>query len=474
MNELVALYPRVSTAEQATEGYSIPEQIDRMQSYCKAMGWTVYKVYTDAGYSGANTDRPALQRLITDVKAGKVNKVLVYKLDRLSRSQKDTLNLIEDIFLANKVDFVSMSENFDTSTPFGRAMVGILAVFAQLEREQIRERMNMGKFARAKLGLFGGSNRVPIGYNYVDGKLVTNDFEKLQIQEIFNLYASGVSPNEIVDRLNAAGYTHKFGSWNDHTLRRILRSKTYLGYIKFRQDWFKGEHEPFISEELFNAVQTILDRRTSDYFVHNRREGRVTSYLGGLLYCGRCGAKYSKYINKNNARHSFYTYYKCNTRNASIKHCFKGETCDNKTWRMEDLDALVLGEIKKLALDPAYFAEIAASPETDEKPVIQAEISKLDNQIARLMDLYTVGDMPLDLLQEKLHKLTEQKQKLQSELEQLTNKGKLPQADAVKYIGSFADVLDRGVYAEIRAVITALIEKIVIDGETVTIHWKFV
>ena len=148
----VALLARVSTQEQAINGHSIGEQIERMHKYCDAMGWTVYKEYTDAGYSGANTDRPALQRMIRDIKAGKINKVLVYKLDRLSRSQKDTLYLIEDVFLANNTDFVSMSENFDTSTPFGRAMIGILAVFAQLEREQIKERMQMGKEARAKEG----------------------------------------------------------------------------------------------------------------------------------------------------------------------------------------------------------------------------------------------------------------------------------------------------------------------------------
>ena len=141
----VALYPRVSTQEQAKEGYSIGEQIERLTDYCKAMRWEVYKIYTDPGYSGGNTDRPGLQEMIKDVEAGLIDKVVVYKLDRLSRSQLDTLYLIEKVFLANGTDFVSMSENFDTSTPFGRAMIGILAVFAQLEREQIKERMGMGK-----------------------------------------------------------------------------------------------------------------------------------------------------------------------------------------------------------------------------------------------------------------------------------------------------------------------------------------
>ncbi|WP_239828203.1 recombinase family protein, partial [Streptococcus pneumoniae] len=98
--------------------------------------WNVYKVYTDGGFSGSNTDRPALESLIKDAKKRKFDTVLVYKLDRLSRSQKDTLHLIEDVFIKNGIEFLSLQENFDTSTPFGKAMIGLLSVFAQLEREQ--------------------------------------------------------------------------------------------------------------------------------------------------------------------------------------------------------------------------------------------------------------------------------------------------------------------------------------------------
>ena len=120
---MTGIYVRVSTQEQSLNGHSISEQIDRLTKYCEAMKWEIYKVYTDPGFSGATTDRPGLQNMLSDIRAGKVNKVIVYKLDRLSRSQKDTLNLIEDSFLAYNCDFVSMSENFDTSTPFGTAIL---------------------------------------------------------------------------------------------------------------------------------------------------------------------------------------------------------------------------------------------------------------------------------------------------------------------------------------------------------------
>lgn len=146
----IAIYTRVSTLEQKEHGYSLGEQSERLEGYAKARGWSVYKVYTDGGHSGASLDRPALKSMIRDIERGKVDGVLVYKLDRLSRSQKDTLYLIEDVFNRHGVGFVSMQESFDTSTPFGKAMVGILSVFAQLEREQIKERMTLGKIGRAK------------------------------------------------------------------------------------------------------------------------------------------------------------------------------------------------------------------------------------------------------------------------------------------------------------------------------------
>ena len=138
----VALYPRVSGHEQE-DNYSIPEQIERMKKYCESRDWMVYKIYTDSVQTGATMDRPGLQSMIKDIENGKIDMVLVYKLDRLSRSQKDTLYLIEDVFDKHDAGFTSMTENFDTSSPFGKAVLGVLAVFAQLERDKITERTTM-------------------------------------------------------------------------------------------------------------------------------------------------------------------------------------------------------------------------------------------------------------------------------------------------------------------------------------------
>ena len=474
---LTAIYIRVSTQEQATEGYSISEQTDRLNKYCEALKWRVYRVYTDAGYSGSTTSRPALQSLITDVKGHKVNRVLVYKLDRLSRSQKDTLQLIEDVFLANGVDFVSMNENFDTSTPFGRAMVGILAVFAQLEREQIKERMFMGKQARANTGQYS-AGKAPIGYDYIPGtknepaRLIVNDFEKLQIQKVFNDYANGVTASKIAEGLNAAGMTHKYGIWMPKTIRGIIESKTYLGYIKYCNVWYKSDHEPLISEALFNACQTIHEKHVADHVAYNRRPGKATTFFGGLLVCAQCGEKYTKTTTYSNGKK--YAYYRCSTHGNENNRARAKVECHNKQWRLKELDDLLIGEIKKLEFVPD---EQVAEPEPSTPPqnTLADEVKKIDSQLTRLMDLYGIGSIPIDVLQTRIESLNEKKLALQGEIDRLEKSeiGKLSTATATEYITSFSEVLETGNFDSIRAVITALIEKIELDGEDVTIYWNF-
>lgn len=181
-------YARVSTDNQL-ENYSIEEQTARLEAYCAAKGWTLLKTYVDGGYSGGNTDRPALQQMLRAVRDGGIDAVVVYKLDRLSRSQKDTLTLIEDELLANGTDFVSINENFDTSSPFGRAMIGILSVFAQLEKDQITERFTMGRIGRSKAGYFHGGGNAPTGYDYTDGELVINPYEAMQVRRVLSCFS---------------------------------------------------------------------------------------------------------------------------------------------------------------------------------------------------------------------------------------------------------------------------------------------
>ncbi|MBR2540391.1 MAG: recombinase family protein [Mogibacterium sp.] len=474
---MIALYCRVSTREQSLEGYSIGEQQERLKNYCAAMNWKNFKLYVDGGYSGGTMQRPALQNMISDIKKGLVEKVVVYKLDRLSRSQKDSLVLIEDIFLKNNVDFISMSENFDTSTPFGRAMIGILSVFAQLEREQIKERMIMGIEARAKEGKYCGSCS-PIGYDYIDGELKINDFEALQVREAFELILEDMSPRRIAKIFNEKGYKTKFGSWSGDRVRYVLKSPLYVGRVKYAGEYFNGIHEAIVSDETFEDAQKILEKRFEEVKA-NRNPGRATSYLGGFLICGRCGAKYTKQLQlskRSDGSYYRYHYFVCNSRNKKRAESVRDPHCKNKNWNIEKLTNIIFDEIRKLSLDPNYFEEIRDdSIQEDKRSILEAEIEKIDGQLSRVMDLYILENIPIKALEEKTNSLNEQRRKLEQEVESLEEKKseKLSKEEAGDLIQNFDDIIKRANFEEIRSVLSALIEKIVLDGENIEIHWRF-
>lgn len=473
---MIGLYARVSTQEQAKEGYSIDEQIDRLKKFCEAHGKSDFKVFVDPGHSGADMERPALQEIIKGVKDGEIEKVIVYKLDRLSRSQKDTLFLIEDVFLKNGVDFESMSEKFDTGTSFGRAMVGILAVFAQLEREQIKERMSIGKEGRAKKGKWHGGGWSPVGYDYKDGKLQINEYEAMQIREVFSLYLQGNSFAQIDGIFNNKGYKHKYGEWSSKRVREVILNPIYIGDIKHEDQTYKGIHDPIIERATYEKAQAIYEERYKAYQGQNRST-RQSSYLGGMLQCKQCTAKYGLHIAKSND--VTYKYYSCYSRRKINRKMIKDPNCKNKRYNMKVLDNIVLAEIKKLATDPNYVVEIREEKnnlldESEKVKLIQEEIKKLDAQRSRFMDLYGIGDFTSEELQEKINPLKEQKKRLQAEIEALTgSEPELSVEDVEKIVENFEDILDRGVFSEIRLVVESLIQYIEIDGEEIIIHWKF-
>lgn len=475
----VALYIRVSTQEQANEGYSVGEQTERLKKYCEAMGWDIYKIYIDPGYSGGDTNRPGLQDMIKDVEEADIDKIVVYKLDRLSRSQLDTLYLIEKIFLAHGTDFVSMSENFDTSTPFGRAMIGILAVFAQLEREQIKERMGMGKEARAKLGKWNGGTE-PIGYDYnvADDMLYPNEYEQMQLGELRELFLAGTPLRTIETIFREKGYTHKHGVWDPKAMRRVLRSKIYLGYLQYHGVWYKGDHAITLDEETHERLVKILDDRKEAYKLTGIRPGAQTTYLGGLLYCKHCGGKYCKtaWKQRNGTSTVLYT---CYSRSKKVKKMIKDPNCKNKNWHMEELDNAVFDEIRKLAMDPTYINKIrydktVREDEPSKVDILRKEIEKIDDQISRFMDLYGIGKFTIDQVSSKVDPLNEQRRSLERELDTIiADADGITWEDAIEIINSFGDILDRGDFNEIRLTIETLIQYIELDEDKIYIHWKF-
>ena len=477
----VALYPRVSTLEQAREGWSIGEQIERMNSYCSAKGWDVYECYTDAGFSGASMMRPGLQSMISDIKDGKIDLVLVYKLDRLSRSQKDTLYLIEDVFLANNVHFASLTENFDTSTPFGRAMVGILSVFAQLEREQFRERSKMGKEARAKKGLYHGGS-LPIGYDYENGKLVINKYEAQQIREIFSYFLEGDAMTAITKKLVDAGYTHKHGSWehSDNRIRAILRNELYAGWSHVGNELVPGQHEAIISQETFDAAMEKIKER--DKQNPDRKSAfQHTSLLGGFLYCHYCGARYFAMTRHTKHANKVYEYpkYICYSRYGLVKHMVKNPNCRNKIVDRNKLDLIVKNQIKGLISHPESIEQLiskhkASDTKTAERETLASRLKSVKKQIDKVMDLYLIGDIDKSIISDRLTNLQTEHNLLEERLDAIKETPPALSVPETKSIlAEIGDDLDSPNLNTQRHIIDSLIAKVEVDNDDVFIKWKF-
>lgn len=472
----VFIYVRVSTAHQAEEGYSIPQQIERLKKYCEAMGWTVVKIYTDDGYSGGSLDRPAMNQMIKDIESNHTDIVLVDKLDRLSRSQFDTLYMIQKVFDANGVAFVSRNEAFDTSTPFGKAMVGILAVFAELERSRIKERMMDGQEGRAKEGKYRGGGFIPTGYDYDSnlGILKINEYEAMQVREVFDLFINRMPIFTIMVHMNNKGYRTKYGEWKEQTIRGMLSRRIYIGEIVHKGNVYEGQHESIISLEVFNKAQKILAER--EISNANRKIGKAyKSPLGGIIYCGHCGSRYhfrSGATNKDGSRRNYYT---CYSRSKGDKKYIKDPNCRNKNYRDKELDAIIFDEIRKLKSDHSYIPALQSSVDNSHQiKLIEDRIKQIDSQISRFMDLYSVGGMNLDDIGNKIKPLNDEKKSLEAELESIETPEEAMDIDDVLFlVDAFESVVDEGDCQKIHSVVSTLIEKVVIDGEDIRIHWNF-
>ena len=463
-----ALYIRVSTLEQAQEGYSVGEQRERLIAYCKAQDWLIADIYVDGGYTGSNLNRPGIQKLMSETE--KFDVVLVYKLDRLSRSQRDTLYLIEEIFRPNKVDFVSMQESFDTSSPFGKAMIGLLAVFAQLEREQIKERTWMGRVARAKTGLHHGGGNIPIGYDYEDGKLIVNPYEAEQVRKIYEWYLSGSSLKAITDKLQDAGYTNKYSSYNSwSSVRNILENETYIGRLHFGDVVVDHAHEAIITEEQFNAAQILRGKRREQFGSHAFQSKHV---LTGLLFCGHCGGRY--YL-RNTGK---YSYYACYSRTKQMKNMIKDPNCQNKIWRAQDLEPIIEEKILALLRNPKIAEELAAGKPKAAAPVnkytdLESRLLEIDRQIGKLMELYQQDDIPPELLGEKINRLYGEKTALENSIAPVEETNAMPLDLVAELITNAAEIWDFADENQKRRILQSLISRIVLTDDQVDIEWAF-
>lgn len=474
----VALYVRVSTTSQLEEGYSIEEQKAKLESYCDIKDWHVYKVYTDGGFSGSTTERPALEQLIKDAQSKLFDTVLVYKLDRLSRSQKDTLYLIEDIFLKNNIEFVSLLENFDTSTPFGRAVIGLLSVFAQLEREQIKERMQLGKLGRAKAGKSMMWAKTSYGYNYdkETGSMTVNEYEALAVKEIFTSYLAGMSITKLRDKINDE--YPKQPAWSYRTIRGILANPVYCGLNQYKGQTFQGTHKAIISLVDFEQTQRELAKRQQTAKeLSNPRPFQAKYMLSGLAQCGYCHAPLKVILGQKRKDGSRFKRYECyqrhprKTRGVTVYN--DNQKCDSGYYDMDLLEHYVLTRISQLQNDPDKIQELFSddtSPAVD-KQAIQKQIDSLTLKLSKLNDLYLDDRITLDELRTKSSDFIKQRSALEEEIKKASNDKQAGQRERIEKLLDASSVLDMS-YDNQKVIVRELIDKVQVTSDKVVIRWK--
>ena len=310
-----AIYVRVSTEEQATEGFSIHAQKDKLTKYAEVNDYNIVDYYIDDGISGKNLqDRPEVTRLINDVKSGKINNVLVYKLDRLTRSVKDLIYLIE-LFDKYNCTFNSQTEKIDTSNAVGRMFVKIIGIFAEFERENLAERVTFGYEQKTKEGNYTNCNGV-FGYDYLvgKGKLVVNKEESYYVKKIYEWYLEGDSMLKIAKKLkNLNVPTKRGGHWNQSTINSILNNPLYIGNVRYgvnKKNNFEVEGRDIteiIDKDMFYGVQELMKRRKK---FHNKKYSSDDTYYFRVLRCSYCNGKYHARQQVQNGKK--YITYRCN------------------------------------------------------------------------------------------------------------------------------------------------------------------
>lgn len=309
---VVGLYPRVSTEDQFRNGHSLGEQKERMLKLCDYKNYEVYKVYEDAGISAKDMNRPAFQEMIQDIKDGKINKIIVYKLDRLTRSIKD-LEEICTFLEENNCSLESMCEDINTSTANGKFFIRMLTILAQLEIERTSERTKFGMIGAVKKGHFVG--RAPIGYDKQDKKLVINDIESEVIRRIFDLYIKGMAANAITKLLNEEKALNR--KWIPTLVDRILSNEIYIGNYVHRKtisieesQTFIGVAPAIIEEEVFNIAQVQKQKNLKNY------KRKQTYIFMQSIKCPKCDTIMGGCSSKSHTgeKHCYYQCAKCNTR----------------------------------------------------------------------------------------------------------------------------------------------------------------
>jgi len=492
-----AVYTRKSVVEGLDQDFNtLDAQREAGEAYVasqKGNGWACMDTrYDDGGFTGSNLDRPAMGRLMADIQAGLVDCVVVYKVDRLSRSLLDFSRLVE-VFDRHGVSFVSVTQPINTADSTGRLMLNILLSFAQFERETIADRTRDKVCAARRRGKWTGGIPV-LGYDVhpEGGKILVNEDEAPMVREIFRLYLQHKSLQKVVAELNRRGWTTK--SWTTKsgrlregtlftksTLARFLANPIFIGCVNHKGQAYPGEHRGIIRKTTFDKVQTILaENQKTGSFKSKNKYGHL---LKGLIRCGACNSAYIPTSKQRGSR--VYRYYTC-----SSAQKLGWNTCPHPNISADKLEKLIVEQIRIIGSDPKLQAETLkqvrkvarqqASTMESEVKRLRGQVEKIETEKTGLLRALAGGEASGTAISGRMADLENKAATLATRLAEVDrerdtlDQSSLNPNDLTKALGLFEPIWDVLFPAEQARIIELLIREIEYNGKdqslAVTFH----
>ena len=464
-----AIYTRKSTDEGLDQEFnSLDAQREAAEAYIasqKSEGWVVLPDhYDDGGFSGGTMDRPALKRLLEDIEDRHVDCVIVYKVDRLSRSLLDFTKIVE-AFDRQGVTFVSVTQAFNTTTSMGRLTLNILLSFAQFEREIIGERIRDKVAASKRKGMYTGGMPV-LGYDVdrLAKKLIVNPKEAQLVRHIFKRFAQIGSATLLAKELNsqgkktkswvtAKGATHAGVAWNKMHLYRMFNNRLYVGEVSHHEKHYPGEHEAIVPRDLFDGVQSILAENCRCRA--NKARAQTPALLKGLLKCGHCGGSMGPTFAKKNGK--TYRYYLCI---AASKNGY--DTCPVKTIAAGEIEGAVIDQLRGIFRAPEMVAATYRAATEQHR----AEITRLEAERAELKKQMDAASDPATRLDSQ-NRLAEIDHLLRGLRKHVIEESQV--ADALRQLDPLWDELFP---AEQARIVQLLIERVVLNEDGIQVRFR--